>query len=324
MIDYSFTSKEGLLFLCYLTNYNINAIYQAVNDHSPSTLTDFYQAFLQQSPSSRNGKSQQSSDHHKRASDIDKALQQTTIALAKLRYHRVNIISYMDEDHYPNQLKGIKQPPPLLFVKGNYKSNQRMAAIVGTRQASKFADKMTRKIVDVVQESGLGILSGLALGIDTIAHRAALDKDVYTIAILPNSLDTVYPKSNFPLAVEILEKGGALISELPPEINRGKKSFVERNRLQTALSELVIPVELGAKSGTMHTVNFAKKQGKHVIVVQPFEQNQYLPQYEGIQTLIAKQESSPYENFHTVTNSAGLSVKLKGLFTSTEQMTLFS
>lgn len=301
MTDKVLNSKEGLLFLTYLTRYNINAIYKAVEDYSFETIQDFYYNFISAGLSYNGDLS-----HANIQREIDKAWWQTELNLAKLSYYGIRIISYTEKGVYPQNLKSIRQPPPLLYAKGHLRDDISMAAVIGTRQISKYAKKLTQKTVSVLTSNNYGILSGLAIGIDTFAHMSALENNAYTIAVMPNSLDTIYPKENFSLAVKILEKGGALISELAPEINRGKKSFVERNRIQSGLSEIVIPLELGTKSGTMHTVNFAKSQNKHIVIVQPYDQTKNLPQYEGILTLIDQQSKKPFEKFHLVPDSLGL------------------
>jgi DNA processing protein len=136
------------------------------------------------------------------------------------------------------------KPPPVLFCKGYFK-NEKNIAIVGTRKASKFAKSTVDWVTKIFASKGFGIVSGLAVGIDSMAHLAAINYEAYTIAILPNSIDYIYPKENYKLANDILESGGCILSELPVGINRGKRAFVERNRLQTAISEYVVPIEMG-------------------------------------------------------------------------------
>jgi DNA processing protein len=225
--------------------------------------------------------------HHK---DFRDAVNTTNLAIEKLYYYNIKCVTIYD-DEYPLALKKISDAPPLLFYKGNLK-NYRMSAVVGSREISRHAQKITYQVVDWLNELNIGIVSGLALGIDTYAHERAVQNNQYTIAVLPNSLDSIYPLSNFKLANEILKKGGCLISELPFGINRGNKSFVQRNRLQSALSEAVIPIEMGIKSGTMHTVDFGKRYGKKIALFKPTPMLSNLPNYQGILHLLDK----PHKN----------------------------
>jgi DNA processing protein len=217
--------------------------------------------------------------------DTIKAMDEAKKALDKSKYHNVKMVSSNDNG-YPKSLSLIKDRPPLLFYKGNLPT-ERQIAIVGSRKTSSLAKKITENIVAwITSDLDFGVVSGLALGIDTFAHQAAIERNKYTLAVLPNSLDTIYPKEHYGLAYEILEKGGCLISELSFGINRGKKAFVQRNRIQAALSDVVIPVEMGINSGTMHTINFAKKYKKDIYVLKPTPSLEPLESYTGINSLM--------------------------------------
>lgn len=268
--------EQSIIFLSYLTNYNINEIFHSFTYRS---IGEFVEDYLKRN----------STD----ASKSNDKFIQDTLKLAseryeEMRYAGINFISYFNPK-YPAQLKPIYQAPPLLYVKGDLaKIHQTHLAIVGTRNPSEYASSIIQGYIDGIDPKKNGIISGLALGIDTIAHSLAIKNKIYTIAVLPNSLDHIYPKENMKLANDILDNSGCLVSEMPIGINRGKKSFVERNRLQTGLSEFIIPVELGINSGTMHTVNFCIKQKRYLLVKVPTKEQQILPSFEGLNFLMNK------------------------------------
>ena len=164
---------------------------------------------------------------------------------------------------------GIKQiiwNGKVLYARGNTELLlQPSIAFVGTRHPSEYGAKAGYRMVrKAAQLSGRVVISGLALGCDTIAHRAALDEGVPTIAVLPCAIDTVRPASNRDIAGEILVSGGCLISEYAPGTQTAKWMFVKRDALMADLADAVIVTEAGAGNGTMHTVKEALKKGKSV------------------------------------------------------------
>lgn len=259
---------HDLIFLTYVTNYDIGLMYEALTKFKErEQILGFCVDRMTLS-----------------SKDLISLVEKTKIGLQKLRYHRIKALSIFD-DNYPKKLKLIKDAPPVLYIKGEFKESK-TAAVVGSREISIFANSNTENIVNWLNQDKYSIVSGLAEGIDTIAHSYALKNNQYTIAVLPNSLDSIYPITNYELAIDILNSGGCLISESMFGINRGKKSFVQRNRIQSALSDIVIPVEMGTNSGTMHTINFAKRYGKQVLVHKMKDEWNNLEQYSGIQTLL--------------------------------------
>ncbi|RLI86766.1 MAG: DNA processing protein DprA [Archaeoglobales archaeon] len=165
---------------------------------------------------------------------------------------------------YPQKLKQIKNPPKVLYALGNITLlSKPIVAIVGTRKVSDLGAIKTKKIVEHFIKKGYVIASGLALGVDEIAMRTALNYNAKVIAVLP-SIDNIVPKSNKPLADEIVERDGLLISEYKDAIR--KYMFIQRNRIVSAISDIVVVVETDIKGGTMHTVRFAKEQGKKILV----------------------------------------------------------
>jgi DNA protecting protein DprA len=259
---------HDLIFLTYVTNYDIGLMYEALTKFSErEQILGFCVDRMALS-----------------TKDLNSLVEKTKIGLQKLRYHRIKAVSIFD-DNYPKKLKLIKDAPPVLYIKGEF-IESKTAAVVGSRDISIFANSNTENIVNWLNHDKYSIVSGLAEGIDTIAHSYALKNNQYTIAVLPNSLDSIYPITNYELAINILNSGGCLISESMFGINRGKKSFVQRNRIQSALSDIVIPVEMGTNSGTMHTINFAKRYDKQVLVHKMKDEWSNLEQYSGIQTLL--------------------------------------
>jgi DNA protecting protein DprA len=226
--------------------------------------------------------------------------------LERLRYYNIEPIPY-HSSRYPKQLLKLKDYPPILYVKGKLKKAN-LAAIVGSRNASKIAPELVHSMAKVFIKHKIGIISGLALGIDALAHSATVNEGGYTIAVLPTSLDNIYPLENYGIANKILQAKGALISEIPIGINRGKLSFIERNRIITALSDFVIPVEMGTSSGTMHTVNYCIRQQKKLLIPIPSSKTleQYRKYYEGITYLLNKYYDKPMPNVITFRNTTDL------------------
>ncbi len=140
-------------------------------------------------------------------------------------------------------------------------------AIVGSRNISPYGKQVTTTLARELAEQGVVIISGLALGVDCTAHRAALDAGGLAIAVLPSPLDDIAPSANKRLGQEIIDKGGALVSEYKSGIHPVKQYFIARNRIVSGLADLVLITEAAEKSGSLHTANFALKQGKDVLTV---------------------------------------------------------
>jgi DNA processing protein len=158
--------------------------------------------------------------------------------------------------------------PSHLYYKGSLPTDHRPSvAIVGTRRPTHYGKEVTYDLAYKLARQGVIIISGLALGIDAIAHRAALDAGGTTIAILAGGLDVISPKTNTNLAREILVKGGALISEYASGTPAQPFQFLARNRIVSGLADAVIVTEAAARSGTLSTVMHALEQGKEVFAV---------------------------------------------------------
>lgn len=172
---------------------------------------------------------------------------------------------------YPLYLATIQDPPPVLYVKGNLELLRRQAgvAIVGTRKASPNGIIIAERISKYFAEAGWTIVSGLAMGIDAAAHRGALDVSGATIAVLAHGLRSASPKMNAHLGSEILEKGGAWVSEYPIDVPAKPEQFVLRNRIQIGLSAGSIIVEGEERSGTMTQAEFCLRNKRKLFAVLP-------------------------------------------------------
>lgn len=140
-------------------------------------------------------------------------------------------------------------------------------AIVGTRKPTSYGKEVTARFAGELARKGIVIVSGLALGVDGIAHRAALEAGGTTLAVLANGLPEIYPATHKSLAEEILKSGGAIISEYEPHTSARPHFFLERNRIVSGLADAIIITEAAARSGTMNTAAHALDQGKEVFVV---------------------------------------------------------
>lgn len=174
--------------------------------------------------------------------------------------------------HFPDRLRTIPMPPQKLYVLCKTNVNELLArpclTVIGSRKVSSYGREVTSALAGELAKSGAVIISGLAIGIDSIAHRAALDVGGLTIAVLPSGFRHVYPAQHRGLAQEILERGGALVSEHPPDMTIAYKgNFIARNRIASGLSDAILITEAAAKSGTLHTAEFALEQGREVLAV---------------------------------------------------------
>ncbi len=173
----------------------------------------------------------------------------------------------LDHDKYPPILREIFAPPPVLFVKGNTEAfSKHSVGIVGMRQMGTYGSNTAKYIVKELVEHKICIVSGLALGIDSVAHKACVDNGGTTIAVLGCGVDKVYPASNRHLAEQILGKG-AIISEFPLGTPPLPYNFPRRNRIISGLSAGVLVVEARKKSGSLITAHYAMQQGRDVFAI---------------------------------------------------------
>ncbi len=186
--------------------------------------------------------------------------------MQQLERHGVRALTLDDED-YPRLLRHIPLPPPVLYVRGTLLPTDELAiGLVGTRRATSYGTDMTARISRGLAEAGVTVVSGLALGIDTVAHRTALEAGGRTLAVFGCGLDTIYPSRNRQLAEQVVENG-ALVSEYALGTRPDARNFPVRNRIISGLSRGVVVVEAPARSGALITTSFAADQGRDVFAV---------------------------------------------------------
>lgn len=172
------------------------------------------------------------------------------------------------DDTYPPALLTLDPRPPVLYVIGDAAAFEtRAVAIVGTRRASGYGMSTAGAIADDLAGAGVVVVSGLALGIDGVAHRAAIAAGGRTVAVLPSPLDRIYPPRHRPLAREIVARGGALITEVPIGAAVGRPDFARRNRIIAGLAEAVVVVEAPDRSGALLTAAAASAIGRELYAV---------------------------------------------------------
>lgn len=191
--------------------------------------------------------------------DLDKELK-------KVRDLGLKVVTW-NSDGYPPLLRHIDDSPPLLYIKGELLPTDEWAvAMVGTRSATTYGKEVTRRLGTGLAQNGVTVVSGLALGIDGVAHRTALEAGGRTLAVFGCSLDTVYPARHRGLAKQICQ-AGALISDYPLGTKPEARNFPPRNRLISGLSLGTVVVEAGARSGSLITLRYALEQGRETFAV---------------------------------------------------------
>ncbi len=212
----------------------------------------------------------------------------------------------LNSKEYPDLLRHIPGAPKKLYLLGNIDllASEPKLSVVGSRKVTPYGRSITQDLVMSVAKYGIVIVSGLALGVDSIAHQACLDAGGKTIAVMPGGLDEIYPTSHYNLAQNILKQGGLLISEYPEGMPPMKQNFVARNRIVSGLSQAILITEANRQSGTIHTANFALEQGRNVLAVPG---NITSPQSEGTNNLI-RTGANPVTKASDIMEALGLDV----------------
>lgn len=180
---------------------------------------------------------------------------------AALAVQHKTILIPITSPQYPKKLRAILDPPLILYVKGTLPQEEALSiAIVGTRNATFYGNEQAHRFGDAFGVAGCPVISGLARGIDTSAHKGALKKGI-TVAVIGSGLAHIYPAENIALA-NAIEKQGAIISELPMNTSPTRFTFPRRNRIISGLSDAILLIEAPEKSGAMITMEIAKKQNK--------------------------------------------------------------
>lgn len=187
----------------------------------------------------------------------------------KILKNNINVLLFADAD-YPNILKEISAPPLLLYYRGNKNILvKHLFAVVGTRKFSFYGKQITTQLTKKIIEQNIIPVSGLALGIDTLVHKTCVEYKAPTVAVLGSGLDdlTIYPRSNYNLAHEIIANNGLILSEYAPETEPLRHHFPARNRLISGLSLGTLVTEARKKSGALITAHFALEQNREVFAV---------------------------------------------------------
>ena len=183
--------------------------------------------------------------------------------LEALERHGVGTLTWEDEA-YPSLLQEIPQSPPVLFVRGSAEPQFEQAlAVVGTRRVTAYGREVCEQFCGAVARAGVAIVSGLARGIDSIAHRVAVDEGAPTVAVLAGGIDGIYPKENAGLAERVMAHG-CVLSEYPPGVKTRADYFPRRNRIISGLARATLVIEAGVTSGALHTAHHALEQNREV------------------------------------------------------------
>jgi DNA processing protein len=229
-----------------------------------------------------------------------------------LRQEKARAVVIEDQD-YPQSLCDLYHPPMVLYVRGNLGQGKGVA-VVGTRKATPYGRQVVEAVVPIVVAAEHTVVSGLARGIDTLAHGAALRCGGYTVAVMGRGLDAIYPRENSLLAEKIVEQGGALVSEYPEGTPPLAWHFPARNRIISGLSRVCLVVEGDMGSGALITAEHALEQGKDVLAVPG---SIFSAQSRGTNYLIA-QGATPLFDPQTIYEVLGLAAKQKEAPTTTE------
>lgn len=179
----------------------------------------------------------------------------------------ISVIKYEDKE-YPEQLRKIKNPPKQLYVKGSIENlKENGIVVIGTRDCTNYGRKTAKNFTNNLVGYNLNIISGLALGIDSCAHKACIEAKGKTIAVLPSGFDNIFPIENEELVNKILKSGGTVITEYPPEFEKTQESCRERNRIMSGLAIATLVVEAKKRSGTSITVGYANEQNKKAFCI---------------------------------------------------------
>ena len=184
---------------------------------------------------------------------------------------RINKASYVcyDSEDYPDLLRNVYDPPYILYYYGNISvaNAYPLLSVVGTRKSTDYGKNASKYLVRDLSEAGIGIVSGLALGIDSHAHRYCMEGGSPTIAVMGTSIDNIYPRSNTNLFKEILDQGGLILSETGPGGQTFRANFAMRNRIIAGLSRGTLVIEAGKKSGSLITATYGLDNGREVYLV---------------------------------------------------------
>ena len=224
----------------------------------------------------------------------------------------------IDDEEYPELLRHIEDPPIVLFVAGDLKGlNERLCiSAVGTRKASEYGVNVTKRICGALAERGIAIISGLAVGLDTAAHRACLNAGGKTVGVLGCGILVNYPADSAQLKRDIVNNGGAVISELLPNASSSRGYFHIRNRIISGMAHGTIVLEAGEKSGALLTANHAINQGRELFCIPPHDI--FSRDFAGVIPLL-RDGAVPVFGYDDVFNTFLLSVPEDGIASAPEE-----
>jgi DNA processing protein len=226
--------------------------------------------------------------------------------MEKLKKSKIEVLTIKDKN-YPGLLRELADPPAILYYKGKLpKKNDFLVSIVGSRACTSYGRQVAEELAYNLAKEGITIVSGLALGIDSIAHKAALQAKGKTIAVLGCGLDIIYPYTHKRLAEEIIKKDGAIISEFSLGTPPLKPNFPMRNRIISGISKATIVVEAALKSGALITAKSALEQNREVFAVPGSIFN---PNSEGCNNLI-KMGAYPVTSYEDILSELGIKSKI--------------
>ncbi len=221
-----------------------------------------------------------------------KALEKATPVFESIQQLKMNTVFYTDAA-YPHRLKSCADAPILLYTKGEFSMNeQKMVAIVGTRDATSYGKEICEKLIQSFKGQNIVVVSGLAHGIDAYIHRFCLKYNVPTIGVLGNGLDRVYPAIHRELAAK-MEKNGGLLSELTPGTMPDRQNFPLRNRIVAGMTDATIVVESKKRGGSLITANLANDYSRDVFA---FPGSVHMETSQGCNLLIAQQKAHLIQN----------------------------
>lgn len=193
-------------------------------------------------------------------------LHQAEKELAFIERYQIQTL-YFQEDKYPNRLKQCIDAPVVLFVKGNsLPEGPRILSVVGSRNATSYGKEVCRKLLESLRDDNVIIISGLAYGIDTCAHKASLDNGLVTFGVLAHGLDRIYPSANKKMAEKMIRQGG-LITDFISGTNPDRENFPSRNRVIAGLADAVLVVEAAERGGALITADLANSYNREVFAI---------------------------------------------------------
>jgi len=215
-------------------------------------------------------------------------------------------VYFVGDEDYPFTLKNVKGVPPFLFVRGMLPDFHKAMAVVGTRSHTDYGRNVAKRFTSDLVRHGFVIVSGLAIGIDSIAHKTCLELNGITVAVLGSGVDVICPHSNHRLAQEILQSGGAIVSAYPLGTKGLKHHFPARNAIISGLCQGTLVVEGGMHSGALKTAEHALRQSREVFAV-PNDINKYA--LSGTNHLIRTSQAKLVDNVEHILEDLGMSVK---------------